>query len=159
MIRLQRMKNSNFRSAVMAVLCRYWKNYCLTLYQTSPGFYVSAVQVFWKHCGKRRNCSWQAIPPFPTVFYLFGELSAIFILFEIVVCKLFQFGGVWNLSFGKGLKLKMTTEENFPPFSSNSKLSSATSFILEESKICCLGKSYTSPTHELFYWKWQQKFN
>ena len=23
----------------------------LTLFQTSPGFYVSAVQVFWKHCG------------------------------------------------------------------------------------------------------------
>ena len=29
----------------------------LTLSQTSPGFYVSAVQVFWKHCRKRRNCS------------------------------------------------------------------------------------------------------
>ena len=28
-----------------------------TLSQTSPGFYVSAVQVFRKHCGKRRNCS------------------------------------------------------------------------------------------------------
>ena len=28
----------------------------LTLFQTSPGFYVSAVQVFRKHCGKRRNC-------------------------------------------------------------------------------------------------------
>ena len=26
------------------------------------------------------------------VFYLYGELSAIFIIFEIVVCKLFQFG-------------------------------------------------------------------
>ena len=29
----------------------------LTLSQTSPGFYVSSVQVFWKHCGKRSNCS------------------------------------------------------------------------------------------------------
>ena len=29
----------------------------LILSQTSPGFYVSAVQVFRKHCGKRRNCS------------------------------------------------------------------------------------------------------
>ena len=29
----------------------------LILSQTSLGFYVSAVQVFWKHCGKRRNCS------------------------------------------------------------------------------------------------------
>ena len=28
-----------------------------TLSQTSPGFYMSAVQVFRKHCGKKRNCS------------------------------------------------------------------------------------------------------
>ena len=28
-----------------------------TLSQTSPGFYVSAALVFWKHCGKKRNCS------------------------------------------------------------------------------------------------------
>ena len=40
----------------------------LTLSQTSPDFYVSAVQVFWKHCRKRRNWSSQAISPFPTVF-------------------------------------------------------------------------------------------
>ena len=40
----------------------------LTLSQTSPGFYVSAAQVFWKHCGKRRNCSQRAISPFPAVF-------------------------------------------------------------------------------------------
>ena len=33
-----------------------WEAYLLTLSQTSPGFYVSAVQVFWKHWGKRRNC-------------------------------------------------------------------------------------------------------
>ena len=38
-----------------------------------------------------------------SVVYLFGELSAIFINFEIVVCKLFQFGTVLNFSFGKGL--------------------------------------------------------
>ena len=31
--------------------------YVLTLSQTNPCFYVSAVQVFLKHCGKRRNCS------------------------------------------------------------------------------------------------------
>ena len=39
-----------------------------------------------------------------SVFYPFGELSAIFIQLEIVVCKLFQFGRVQNLLFGKGLK-------------------------------------------------------
>ena len=38
-----------------------------------------------------------------SVFYPFGELSVIFIQFEIVVCKLFQFGIVLNLSFGRGL--------------------------------------------------------
>ena len=41
---------------------------------------------------------------FNSVFYPFEELSAIFIKFEIVICKLFQFESVWNLSFGKGLK-------------------------------------------------------
>ena len=70
----------------------------LTLSQTSPGFYVSAGQVFWKHCGKRRNCSRRTISPFPTVF--------------------------------------STRLDNFLPFSSNLKLSSANCFSLEESKIC-----------------------
>ena len=34
---------------------RYTINF-LVLSKTSPGFYLSAVQVFRKHCGKRRNC-------------------------------------------------------------------------------------------------------
>ena len=38
-----------------------------------------------------------------SVFYPFGELYTIFIKLKIVVCKLFQFGRVYNLSFGKGL--------------------------------------------------------
>ena len=37
------------------------------------------------------------------VFYPFGELSATFIKFEIVVCKVRQFGRVLNLWFGRGL--------------------------------------------------------
>ena len=37
------------------------------------------------------------------VFYPFGELSEIYIKFVIVVCKLFQFGRVLNLWFGKAL--------------------------------------------------------
>ena len=39
-------------------------------------------------------------------FYPFGELYAIFIIFEIVICKLFQCGRVQNLLFGKGLRVK-----------------------------------------------------
>ena len=42
------------------------------------------------------------------VFYPFGELSAIYIKFEIVVCKLFQFESVKSLPFGKGLSLYQT---------------------------------------------------
>ena len=42
-----------------------------------------------------------------SVFYLLRELSAIFIEFEIVVCKLLQFEGVQNVSFGKGLKAEI----------------------------------------------------
>ena len=38
-----------------------------------------------------------------SVFYPFGELSAIFIKFRTVVCILFQFGRVKNLSVGKEL--------------------------------------------------------
>ena len=48
--------NSPFNNTVMQFnffSSRFW---LLTLSQTSPGFYVSAVQVFWKHCGKKRNC-------------------------------------------------------------------------------------------------------
>ena len=30
--------------------------FLLTFTQSSPGFYVFALQVYYKHCGKRRNC-------------------------------------------------------------------------------------------------------
>ena len=39
------------------------------------------------------------------VFYPFGELSIIFIKFEFVVCKVFRFGKVSNLSFWKGITI------------------------------------------------------
>ena len=38
-----------------------------------------------------------------SVFHPFRELSGIHIKLEIVLSKLFQFGRVYNLSFGKGL--------------------------------------------------------
>ena len=41
----------------------------------------------------------------PSVFYHLGELSAILIKFEIVVCKIFQFGRVKNFLFGKWLRI------------------------------------------------------
>ena len=39
----------------------------LTHSQTTTPFDAPWKQAFWKHCRKRRNCSW-AISPFPTVF-------------------------------------------------------------------------------------------
>ena len=33
-----------------------------------PPIDVSAADIFWKHCDKRRNCSKQAISPFATIF-------------------------------------------------------------------------------------------
>ena len=40
----------------------------LTHSHTKTPFDAPGKQAFWKHCGKRRNCSSQAISPFPTVF-------------------------------------------------------------------------------------------
>ena len=64
----------------------------LTLSQTIPGFYVSAVQVFVKHWEKEKLLVTSNFSFSHSVFYSFGEISAIFIKFKIVVCKLFQFG-------------------------------------------------------------------
>ena len=66
----------------------------LTLSQTSPGFYVSAAQGFWKHWDKKKLLVTSNFLFSPSVFYPFRELSPIFIKFEIVICKLFQFGKV-----------------------------------------------------------------
>ena len=46
-----------------------------------------------------------------SVFYTFWELSAIFIKLKIFICKLFQFGRVQNMSFGKGLKSRLCGKE------------------------------------------------
>ena len=63
-------------------------SYFVTLSQTSPGFYMAAVQV----CEKKEKLHVSSnFCIFASVFYLLGELSAIFIKFEIAVCKLFQF--------------------------------------------------------------------
>ena len=81
---------------------REWKTYKkekagkhLTHSHTMTPFDDPGKQAFRKQCGKRRNCLYQAISPFATVF--------------------------------------STRLNNFLPFSSNFKLSSAKSFNLEES--------------------------
>ena len=54
----------------------------LTLSQTSPGFYLSTVQVFRKHWEKEK---------------LLLVKFRLFINFEIIICKLFLFGPVYNI--------------------------------------------------------------
>ena len=67
----------------------------LTLSQTNPGFYMPAVEVFRKHCGKKEKLLVTSNFSFShSVFYQSGIYSANLIKFEIVVGQLFQFGRV-----------------------------------------------------------------
>ena len=63
----ERARQPTSQQAWAVVLCATY-DWSLTVSQTSTGFYVSAVHVFWKQSGKRRNCSERAISIFPTVF-------------------------------------------------------------------------------------------
>ena len=77
----------------------------LTLSQTSPGFYLSAIQAFLKTLWEKEKLLETSNLSFSrSVFFPFWELSPIFIKFEIVICKPFQFGSVRHLLFGKGLR-------------------------------------------------------
>ena len=58
------------------------------------------------------------------VFYPFGELSAILIKYEIVVCKLFQLGRVLKLLFERGLNkciIHLTHSHTMTPFDASGK--------------------------------------
>ena len=67
----------------------------LTLSQTSSGLCQSALQVFWKILWEKEKLLVTSNFSFSqSVFYLFREISVIFIKFKIFVCKLFQFGSV-----------------------------------------------------------------
>ena len=68
---------------------------CLTLSQTSPGFYVSAVQVFLETVGKGETARNEQFLLFPQCFLTIWRTFCHFHLAnEIVVCKIFQFGRV-----------------------------------------------------------------
>ena len=74
----------------------HWRNeICFKSFPSKPRF----LRVFSTSLSKT------LVTLFPhSVFYPFGELPAIFIKFEIVVCKLFHFWRVSNLSSGKELR-------------------------------------------------------
>ena len=62
-------------------------------YNPFPHKPLFAVKVFWKKVWEKEKLLVASDFSFSNnVFYLFEELSATFIKFENVVCKLFQFG-------------------------------------------------------------------
>ena len=74
-----------------------------THYWTSPGFYVSIQYKSFENTVVKAKLLLTSNFSFShCVFCLFQEFSFIFVKFKIV-CKLFQFGRVLNLSFGKVL--------------------------------------------------------
>ena len=79
------------RTAIYRFYACLWTTLPLTLSQASPVFYVSAVQFFFlKTLRKEEKLLVKSNFSFShSVFHPFGELSAIFIKFETVVCKLF----------------------------------------------------------------------
>ena len=79
----------------------------LTISLAIPGFYVSGNTVGKKEIARKSNFSFSKC-----VFYQFGKLSAIFIKFEIVVCKLSKFARVFNLSFWKRLRIHCGKRSN-----------------------------------------------
>ena len=87
----------------------------LTLSQTSPGFYVSGTSLLKTLWEKEKLLVMSNFSFSHSVFYMFEELFSIFIKFEIVVCKLFQFGRVYNLLFGKGLNQFTAAYPSFLP--------------------------------------------
>ena len=92
----------------LSMLCwsfihQYSAQFVFNLFQNKPWFLcvcnISLLKTLWEQekLLVTSNFSFSH-----SVFYPFGELPAIFIKFKIVVCKLFQFGRVQKLFFGKG---------------------------------------------------------
>ena len=106
---VEKWENAGKQNFILFLWCPLaCKANSLTLFHTTSGFYVSAVQVFWKHCWKRRNCSYRAVSLFPTVFPNHLEKFVIFVKFKIVVCKLFQ-----SLKFGYWESVSPITYNSF----------------------------------------------
>ena len=85
---------------------------CLTLSQTSPGFFrvcgTSLLKTLWE---KEKLLVKSNFSYSHHVFYPFGELSAIFMKIETAVCKLCYLGTVSNLLIGKGLRCMAIREQ------------------------------------------------
>ena len=89
------------------MICNLHMHYPITELKNSWSRKIKMVitMVFWKHRGKRRKCSQQAISPFPSVFSTHLEIFLPFSSnLKLSSAKQFQLGAVQNLSFGKGIR-------------------------------------------------------
>ena len=85
-------------------LGQFWSDYFLTPFPKQALLFTCLHLVSFENTvGKGEIARNEQFLLSPSVFYTFIGLSAVFIEFKIVVCNLFQFGRVQNLSFGKGI--------------------------------------------------------
>ena len=93
------IKYKNIKLSSASYFCLEESKFCclgrgLTHSHTMTPFDAPGKQAFWKHWEKEKLLITSNFSFTHSVFYLFRELSAIFIKFKIVVCRLFQFGPV-----------------------------------------------------------------
>ena len=118
----------------LGFMCLQYKSFENTV--GSPGFYVSAVQVFWKHCGKHWVLCVCSTSLLKTLWEALGFMCLQYKSFENTVGKEEIARNEQFLLFPQCF---LPIWMNFLPFSSNLKLSSANSFSLDQSKILSSG--------------------
>ena len=82
---------------------------CLTLHSIDTLFDASTTYSFWKHCGKRRNCSWRAISSFPTFSTQSDNCLPFVYIFSIVFLFAVELEEPKIGMGGKGLTLSQIT--------------------------------------------------
>ena len=89
-------------TCIFHLTCIKFCHLVLNSFPNKPCFYVSAVPVFRKYCGKKRIAHNEQVSFSHGVFYPFRELSAVLIKFEIIVCKFFSLRESKVCRLGKG---------------------------------------------------------
>ena len=90
------------KSQLSAILTK--KAFEINPFPNKPWFLHVCNTSLLKTLGKGEIARNEQFLLFPQCFLLFRRTFWHFIKFEIVVCKLFQFGSVYNLSSGYGLR-------------------------------------------------------
>ena len=100
----------SFNRHITVVVCSFFEfglvsKWCINPFPNKPWFLRVCIKSLLKTLWEKEKLLVTSNFSFShSVFYPFGELSAMFIKFNAFVCRLFQFGRVQSLSFGKGLR-------------------------------------------------------